>query len=1160
MRFIADLHVHSRYSIATAKNSDLENLYMASQIKGISVVGTGDITHPKWFSQVSEKLEPADGGLYQLKKEVAKSLDDQVPSMCHRPVRFILVSEISNVYKKDGKTRKNHNLVFLPDLEAASNFNRRLSAIGNIHSDGRPILGLSARDLLEITLETSDSAFLVPAHIWTPWFSMFGSKSGFDHLKECFDDLSEHIFAVETGLSSDPEMNWRVSELDELTLISNSDAHSPMKLGREANIFETEDSFVAIRDALSKKNKNGFSGTIEFYPEEGKYHLDGHRKCGIRFTPEQSAETEGICPVCGKPLTLGVLNRVVELADRPIGYRPAHAPDYINIVPLQQVISEITGVGVNSKKVNRLYQDAVSSLGSEFDILMNLPEEELERSGVPLLKEAVIRIREKKIHIEPGYDGEFGIIRIFDSDEKKRLIGQKSLFSVPEPNPVEMDKILCKNHPLKKVEDSYKGHKKTQKKPTVKKKDKARENVPKEPVSEKIEEGKTVLNEKQRYVVEYGNGPLLIVAGPGTGKTLTITHRMARLAVLPETPAGSILAVTFTRKAAEEMKTRVANLLNSESGMPMIGTFHSLCLNWLKELNEGGIQCILDDEDRKKLINDAVRLYKQTSDEGRFFKGTTWISDSISKAKTLLKAPDEDIDEVVGDPEKRDAFTEVYKTYQRLLSSISAMDYDDLIFTFVKTIESDSTLKQTFRSRYQTIFVDEYQDLNMAQYRLVRLLAPSDANICVIGDPNQSIYGFRGSDSAFFTSFGEDYPTVETVHLTQNYRSSKVVVEAATQLIAPSDAFSGKNRLYSDNEGEPKVGFIEAVSEKAEAVSIGRLIEKLVGGAGFHSIDFGKIDGQVSQNQRSFSDIAVLYRTGRQAEILSEVLQSAGIPVQVASRERILDNTPMAKLISLLKIAAGQGNIYDLVKLSDMIGYGPGTANLERFKIWCFKKNLSLSEAIINARRIPIPGLSMAGQTRLVRYFDEFQKIMDDISDLDVAEKIEAILEKTRLRSLFAETPEVSESILQTKAAASSYSREKLADFILHLSTQTDTDCYDHLVEKVTLMTMHAAKGLEFPVVFVAGCEDGLIPHKREKDAGSDKKGMDLDEERRLFFVAATRAKEYLIFTMAGKRRIFGRTKSMEMSPFIWDIEETLINRMDEGFRKKGRQMQMSLF
>ena len=309
MSFIADLHIHSYYSRATSKQLNLEHLHKWAQLKGITVVATGDFTHPKWLDELEEKLEPAEDGLFRLKDEFANQTQADVFKTCVNPVRFILSAEISNIYKKNDRVRKNHNVVMAPSFKAARRIQAKLDKIGNIHSDGRPILGLDAKDLLDIVLQSDDLSCLIPAHIWTPWFSALGSKSGFDSIEECYEELTPHIFAVETGLSSDPPMNWRVSSLDKFTLVSNSDAHSPQKLAREANIFKCEMSYPAMLDAMKVGTGDVFGGTIEFYPEEGKYHLDGHRKCNIRMTPEETIANKGICPVCGKKVTVGEIGR-----------------------------------------------------------------------------------------------------------------------------------------------------------------------------------------------------------------------------------------------------------------------------------------------------------------------------------------------------------------------------------------------------------------------------------------------------------------------------------------------------------------------------------------------------------------------------------------------------------------------------------------------------------------------------------------------------------------------------------------------------------------------------------------------------------------------------------------------------------------------------------
>jgi len=426
MRFIADLHIHSHFSRATSRSLIPEDLFVWAQKKGITVIGTGDFTHAGWLSELQEKLEPAEPGLYQLKPELQKALADRVPGSCSSPVRFVLSGEISCIYKREGRTRKVHNLILMPDFESVKELNDRLSRIGNLRSDGRPILGLDSRDLLEIVLETSDRAFFIPAHIWTPWFSLFGSNSGFDSIEECFGDLTSRIHALETGLSSDPLMNRRLSALDEYLLVSNSDAHSPEKLGREANLFNTHLDYDSLVKAMTQKN--GFEGTIEFFPEEGKYHYDGHRKCRLSLHPSETRRRNGVCPKCGKPVTVGVLHRVYELADREASKLPK---PFYSIIPLPEILSEILGCGPSAKKVTVAYEERLAALGPELHILMDAPSKDIERAGGRLLAEAIDRMRESRVIRTEGYDGEYGVIRLFEESEKATLRGQEVLFGTP---------------------------------------------------------------------------------------------------------------------------------------------------------------------------------------------------------------------------------------------------------------------------------------------------------------------------------------------------------------------------------------------------------------------------------------------------------------------------------------------------------------------------------------------------------------------------------------------------------------------------------------------------------------------------------------------------------------------------------------------------------
>lgn len=407
MYYYTDLHIHSKYSRATSKSLNLEELAIWAKKKGLNVIGTGDFTHPAWFEEIKEKLVETDDGTFRLKPEIEKQINANV--------KFILTVEISTIYKKWDKTRKVHHVVFVPDLKTATNFREKLGAIGNIKSDGRPILGLDSRNLLETVLESGENSYIIPAHIWTPWFSVLGSKSGFDSIEDCYGDLSDHIFALETGLSSDPEMNWHVSKLDKFRLVSNSDAHSASKLAREATVFDIEPNYYSIMNAL--KTGEGYTGTVEFFPEEGKYHKDGHRKCNICLTPEETKKYNGICPICGKPLTIGVLSRVNELSDRKkITTLPKTAGKVFSLVPLQEIISEIKGVGPSSKSVTTEYEKLINEFGSELNILQNIPLDELSKTS-PLLKEAISRLRQGKVIKQAGFDGEYGSIKLFDKNE-----------------------------------------------------------------------------------------------------------------------------------------------------------------------------------------------------------------------------------------------------------------------------------------------------------------------------------------------------------------------------------------------------------------------------------------------------------------------------------------------------------------------------------------------------------------------------------------------------------------------------------------------------------------------------------------------------------------------------------------------------------------------
>ncbi len=394
---------------------NLENLDIWARKKGISVMGTGDFTHPDWFNEIKTKLEPAEPGLFRLKGEDS-------------PTRFILTVEISSIYSKNGKGRRVHNIIFCPSLESAEKINTTLSLIGNIKSDGRPILGLDSKKLFQIILGIDPRCVLIPAHAWTPWFSIFGSMSGFDSIEECFEEMSSRIFAIETGLSSDPAMNWRLSKLDKIALISNSDSHSPQKIGREANVFDCELSYDGLIDAIKSRDLKKFLFTIEFFPEEGKYHYDGHRLCGISMSPTETKKNKGICPVCLKPLTIGVMTRVEKLADRSQGEGGGGKIPFRSLVPLNEIIADVLGVGVSSLAVKKEYEKLVENISSEFKALLDAPYKDLAAASSHAIAEGIISVRERRVEVIPGYDGEYGKIKILKEKKAEIQSHQTRLF------------------------------------------------------------------------------------------------------------------------------------------------------------------------------------------------------------------------------------------------------------------------------------------------------------------------------------------------------------------------------------------------------------------------------------------------------------------------------------------------------------------------------------------------------------------------------------------------------------------------------------------------------------------------------------------------------------------------------------------------------------
>jgi len=1070
MPFYADLHIHSKYSRACSRDCDLEHLAWWARRKGVTVVGSGDLTHPAWFEHLRENLEPAEPGLFRLRAEQDREVERTLPASCRGPVRFMLSVEISTIYKRDERTRKVHHLVYVPDLDAAERFNRSLGRIGNIASDGRPILGLDSRDLLEITLESGPGSYLVPAHAWTPWFAVLGSKSGFDTVDDCYADLADHIFALETGLSSDPAMNWRVSSLDRFRLVSNSDAHSPPMLGREACVFDTGMDYFSIRRAL--ETGDGYGGTVEFFPEEGKYHLDGHRKCDVCMEPAETRRHRGRCPVCGKPLTVGVLHRVEELADRPEGTRPDGAAGFRNLIQLPQVIGEILRVGPKSKAVAAQLATLTDRLGPELGILTTAPLDEVGRVGPALLAEALGRLRAGRVLRDAGYDGEYGVIRLFEPDELERPASAAVLFepapratarpaagrawgttgSVPEEAaavtapPLAREAAEAVAAPALAAEAGGAGRGPT--------------TGPASPLDG--------LDPDQRAAAAAVGGPLLIVAGPGTGKTRTLTHRIAHLVADRGVAPERCLAITFTRRAAEELRQRLGALLEERAETVTVATFHSLGLAIVgerrAELGLGPGMRVADEVERLGVLRAAsgaseARARRLATEIGRRKR------ERAVRGPGAAAGPAAEVDDLL-------------EHYDKALRERDLVDFDDLIALPVALLGGDPELAAAYRQRWPWISVDEYQDVDELQYRLLRLLTTPGGNLCAIGDPDQAIYGFRGADVGFFLRFRQDFPGAATAQLTRNYRSSAAIVDGALQAIAPGTLVRGRVlRASGRHAAPPRLRVHRAASEAAEAEFVVHTIERLLGGSTFFSFDSGRVDGD-GGSDLSFADVAVLYRTDAQSPALVEALSRAGMPFQKRSHDRLTDLPAVQPVLRGLRTA---------------LPWGPA-------------------------------GPAAPGTTRAA-----------SAEATGTTEPVLALLRRA------ADAAGVAEAEVEPLVPLAARCGEDLDRFLGELALGAQVDTWDPRADRVSLLTLHAAKGLEFPVVFLVGCEDGLLPLRF---GGASPAAAELAEERRLLFVGITRARSHLYLTWAARRARHGTIGDSAPSPFLAAIDEALLERL----------------
>lgn len=913
MRFLADLHIHSHHSRATSRDLKVPTLLAWAQRKGLGLVGTGDFTHPAWFAELKESLEEDGRGLLVPRPDVARAVAEGLPEGLRREVRFLLQVEVSSIFRKAGRVRKVHTLVFAPSLAAAERFSTALGRLGNIRSDGRPIVGLEPLRILDLARDADPDAFVVPAHVWTPHFSLFGSQSGFDAIEECFEDRSSEVFALETGLSSDIPMNRRWSALDRFTLISCSDAHSPSRLGREATIFDGDLSYQGVLRAL--RGQGGLLGTIEFFPEEGKYHLDGHRKCGVRASPAETRAFGGRCPVCGGPLTPGVLGRVEALADRA---QPAAGfPPQTCLIPLEEVLAEIEGVGPSSRRVQDLYRRVVTRFGPELEVLGFADLAPL-REAAPLLAEALARMRAGRVSLQAGYDGEYGRVGLFDPGEVESLRGQGMLL------PVERRWTVVETP--RPVPDRPPG---------------AFEEPRQADLFAGVAPG-GVLTDEQEAAVTWEGGPVLVVAGPGTGKTRTLVARAERL-LGRET--GGVLVLTFTNRAADEVRSR----LGDPGGRARVTTFHALAL-------------------------------------------AEWNRWRAARGLAPLVVVDRD---AAGPP-----------------AGVAAGDWcdlDGLVRGLVRVLRDDPEAARALRVRYPHVLVDEFQDISPDQFALLRLLCPDGSRPFAVGDPDQTIYAFRGSDPRAFERFATQWPGTRAFALTRTHRLGPEVCRVAVRL-APG---RGSGRvLQAVRSGASRVRLVTARSAADEAAFVSREVRRLVGGLDMTTETH-------DSDRLAFGQIAVLGRTHQVVGAVARTLGSDGIPVERAS-DRPLWDTPWVRVVM------------------DALHAAPAGADPREVA----------ARVVRDARLRPPP-----------REWTAFLGLLED----------------------------------QDPASA-----------LARLATLREVDAWGLDPERVACLTIHAAKGLEFDAVFVVGCEDGVLPRVvRGRES-------DLDEERRLLFVAVTRARRWL--------------------------------------------------
>ena len=1194
-QYRADLHVHSRYSRATSKGLTVKHLAAWARVKGLDVLATGDFTHPKWLEELETGLLPDGQGLFFPKD--SSGLEAEIPWLDGQPLpgrcKFILSAEISSIYKRGGKVRKVHNLVYVPSFEAARKLNAKLERVGNLASDGRPILGLDSRHLVEMVLETDPLAYVVPAHIWTPWFSLLGSKSGFDSVEECFGGYAKHIFALETGLSSDPEMNWLISSLDRYRLISNSDAHSGEKLGREANLFSGPVSYEGIYRALRGEGVgHDFLGTVEFFPEEGKYHLDGHLSCGVVMDPHETKAKRGICPVCGKPLTVGVLHRVMDLSDREQPQRPQGQPGFVSLIPLGEVLSEIHGSGQTSRKVREHLAKLFSRIGPELTILADAPLDELAKDSA-VLAEAVGRMRRGEVFRQPGFDGQYGRIRVFSPDELSRMVRGAGLVNVPEqvrgadvPGPgvlPGMDEALSRvpaargRQPGKKARRAAPaGQAATQAEDAPAGRDTAGAMPGLEPPAAPPAPG-AALNKRQQAAAASKDLRVLVLAGPGTGKTHTLMARIQHLALSGADPA-SLLVVTFTRRAAQELKERLGDMpvradtlhslaygywteaygekpvllsedaarrlfaeVNPElTGPKLKQTWQQLTIDrermrrrplpvWPKSAGPGGVEDVSSRADAAQgdLVQPgdgralAAREEDVSSPDGVTapfvpFGLEPGPAQTSGRARAVLSRRSRGTPEGVfealqresaqpagpGAPQHQgqsglappaspepasaagaDGAAEAAARYARQKASWNLVDYTDLLEFWLEKIETG-----IYQSAFRHILVDEVQDLSPLQLAIIRGLAGgAPRTFFGIGDPNQSIYGFRGAVSDVARELSQFWPDLALVSLDENYRSTQTLLDLAHGVFPDSQKLSARSGRTAGEVME-----FTAPQGLREVSWIAEKIRQLLGPT---SLTLTTGQGQ----SLSPGDIAVLVRFKGLMDPIQKALTRFGVPCCVPEAEAFWAEPRVRAILN----AAGRFL---------------GMAGME------------------GALTLACPDRVLAKGPKEIAFY------LRDVPPFD---------------HLFWQSPEFGELV-------DGYSRHGgWAGLLSYVNAQSELELVGRRAEKVRIMSLHASKGLEFEVVFLPSLEDGILPFAGmgmlTGKLSPAETPPDEAEEERLFYVGLTRAKSGIYLSHAEKRELYGRLLMLKPSRLLKKLDLEAAKRSHLVAKTVRKEKQLGL-